>query len=64
MIEQLAKNLVDLKKEFVKIYDGKSQVQELIPKSTSETFSINQQMIWNCYISLQQRIPSITIHLN
>ena len=43
MIEQLAKNLVELKKEFAKIYDGKSQVQEVIPKSTSEIFSIPQQ---------------------
>ena len=36
MIEELAKNLVELKKEFVKIYDGKSQIQEVIPKSKSE----------------------------
>ena len=43
MIEQLAKNLIELKKEFAKIYDGKSQVQEVIPKSTSEIFSIPQQ---------------------
>ena len=43
MIEQLAKNLVDLKKEFVNIYDGKSQIQEIIPTSTSEVFSIPQQ---------------------
>lgn len=43
MIEELAKNLVKLKKEFAKIYDGKSQVQEVIPKSTSEIFSISQQ---------------------
>ena len=33
MIEELGKNLVELKKEFVKIYDGKSQIQEIIPKS-------------------------------
>ena len=32
MIEELAKNLVKLKQEFVNIYDGNSQIQELIPK--------------------------------
>jgi len=41
MIKDLAKNLVDLKKEFAKSYDGKSQVQEVIPKSNSELFPIN-----------------------
>ena len=42
MIEQLAKTLVELKKDLAKIYDGKSQVQEIIPKSTSDDFSIPQ----------------------
>ncbi|AFS80476.1 hypothetical protein NKOR_02910 [Candidatus Nitrosopumilus koreensis AR1] len=43
MIEQLAKNLVSLKKEFAKTYDGKSQMQEVIPISTSDLFQISQQ---------------------
>ncbi len=43
MIEQLAKNLVYLKKEFAKNYDGKSQMQEVIPISTSDSFPIKQQ---------------------
>jgi len=43
MIEDLAKNLVNLKKEFVKIYDGKSQIQEVIPVSKSDLFPIKQQ---------------------
>ena len=43
MIGQLAKNLVSLKKEFAKIYDGKSQMQEAIPISTSKSFQIKQQ---------------------
>ena len=43
MIEDLAKNLVNLKKEFAKIYDGKSQIQEVIPVSKSDLFQINQQ---------------------
>jgi len=43
MIEDLAKNLVHLKKEFARIYDGKSQIQEVIPVSKSELFPILQQ---------------------
>lgn len=43
MIEQLAKNIVELKKEFAKIYNGKSQIQEIIPKSISDAFPIPQQ---------------------
>jgi len=43
MIEELAKNLVNLKKEFAKIYDGTSQIQEVIPVSKSEMFPIKQQ---------------------
>jgi len=43
MIEGFAKNLVQLKKEFAKTYDGKSQIQEVIPISKSDLFPINQQ---------------------
>lgn len=43
MIEQLAQNLVSLKKEFEKTHSGKSQMQEVIPVTTSELFSIKQQ---------------------
>ncbi|QLH02582.1 hypothetical protein C5F47_02900 [Nitrosopumilus cobalaminigenes] len=42
MIEELAKNLVELKKEFVPIYDGNSQIQEVIPKSKSDLFPIEE----------------------
>ena len=42
MIEKLAENLVNLKKEFVSNYDGTSQIQELIPTSNSELFPIDQ----------------------
>jgi hypothetical protein len=42
MIEQLAKNLVSIKKEFVKNYDGQSQIQELIPISKSDMFPIEE----------------------
>lgn len=42
MIDEVAKNLVELKKEFVRVYDGKSQIQEVIPKSKSELFPIDE----------------------
>jgi len=42
MIEELGKNLVELKKEFVRTYDGNSQIQEVIPKSKSELFPIDE----------------------
>ncbi len=43
MIDALAKNLVHLKKEFAKNYAGKSQIQEVIPVTTSDLFPIPQQ---------------------
>jgi len=43
MIEDIAKNLVNLKKEFTKIYDGKSRIQEAIPVSESDLFPTLQQ---------------------
>lgn len=42
MIEEIASNLVNLKKEFVKEYDGKSQIQEIIPSSKSNLFPISE----------------------
>ena len=42
MIEELAQNLVTLKKEFVSLYDGNSQIQEAIPISKSELFPIEE----------------------
>jgi len=43
MIEELAKNLINLKNEFAKSYDGNSQIQEVIPVSKSDLFPIPQQ---------------------
>jgi len=42
MIKEIAKNLVELKKEFVNVYVGNSQIQELIPKSKSKSFPIEE----------------------
>ena len=43
MIEDLSKNLVTLKKEFASLYDGKSQIQEVIPSTSSELFDIPEE---------------------
>lgn len=43
MIHDIAKNIVNAKKEFSKIYSGSSQIQEILPLSPSETFPIDQK---------------------
>ncbi len=43
MIEDIAQNLINLKKEFASAYAGQSQIQELIPKFNSELFPIDQK---------------------
>ena len=43
MIEELSQNLIILKKEFASAYNGKSQIQEVIPVSTSKLFPIDQK---------------------
>ena len=45
MIEKLAENLVNLKKEFALNYEGTSQIQEIIPISKSELFPIDQDKL-------------------
>ena len=45
MIEQLAKNLQELKKEFFCLYDGTSNIQEAIPISESAKFPINEKFL-------------------
>ena len=42
MIENLAKNLVELKKNFVGNYHGNSQVKEVIPNLKSDSFPVEQ----------------------
>ncbi len=43
MIEKLAENLVNLKKEFASDYDGSSQIQEFLPLSNSDSFPIDKE---------------------
>ena len=45
MIDDIAKNLVNLKKEFAKIYDGTSQIQEIIPISTNQNIPIEPEYL-------------------
>ena len=42
MIEDIAKNLVELKQEFRRIYSGSSHIQEVIPLTESTYFPIQQ----------------------
>ena len=42
MIEEISKNLVNLKQEFRRTYSGTSHIQEIIPLSKSDDFPINQ----------------------
>ena len=62
MIEKLAKNLVNLKKQFVSDYEGTSQIQELIPISKSELFPINESEL-NTLHEFATKNPIITIPL-
>ncbi len=43
MIKNIARNLVQLKKEFVRVYDGTSHIQEVVPLSESDEFPIETQ---------------------
>ena len=42
MIEEMCQNLCLLKKEFARIYDGTSHIQEIIPSEPSDKFPISQ----------------------
>lgn len=42
MIEEISKNLVNLKQEFRRTYSGTSHIQEIIPLSKSDDFPIDQ----------------------
>ena len=42
MIEEIGKNLVKLKQEFKKNYDGTSHIQEVIPTTKSSSFPIDE----------------------
>ncbi len=43
MIEDMAKNLVDLKQKFSNVYEGNSHIQEVIPLSKSDIFPLDDK---------------------
>lgn len=43
MIEEIAKKLVKIKKEFVRVYTGISHIQEVVPLSRSDAFPIDEK---------------------
>ena len=45
IIEQLAQNLESMKKEFFDLYDGNSNIQEIIPVSESNKFPIDKKFL-------------------
>ena len=70
MIKEIAQNLVNLKKEFAKTYDGTSQIQEVIPILKSEKFPIddldslhnfakNNPIYYNSYEKTISDIPCV-----
>ena len=42
MIENIVKNLILAKQEFVKNYSGSSHIQEIIPSSVSKEFELDE----------------------
>ena len=50
MIEDSAKNLVELKQEFRRIYSGSSHIQEIIPLTESTYFSIRQDELKSLHL--------------
>ncbi len=42
MIDQVVKNLVKLKQEFTRVYDGNSHIQEVIPLEKSDNFPLSE----------------------
>ena len=42
MIEDLAKEIVNLKQEFTRVYEGNSHIQEVLPLSKSDSISLDE----------------------
>lgn len=45
MLDELVKNLVDVKQSFAKNYSGNAHIQEVIPSSVSEKFQLDSQIL-------------------
>ena len=50
MIEDSAKNLVELKQEFRRIYSGSSHIQEIVPLTESTYFPIRQDELESLHL--------------
>ena len=52
MIEEISKNLVNLKQEFRRTYSGTSHIQEIIPLSNSDDFPIDFCALLECTVGV------------
>ena len=50
MIEEIGKNLVKLKQEFMQIYDGTSHIQEVIPTTKSSLFPVDENHLESLHL--------------
>jgi len=54
MIEDIAKNIVELKQEFRRIYSGSSHIQEIIPLAESDSFPITKTELKSLHLFATQ----------
>ena len=54
MIEDIARNLIQLKQEFRNIYSGTSHIQEVIPLSKSDSFPISQNDLNSLHLFVEK----------
>ena len=45
MLDELVKNLVNVKQSFAKNYSGNAHIQEIIPSSVSEKFQLDTKIL-------------------
>ena len=50
MIDEIAKNLVEVKQQFRRIYSGNSHIQEIVPLANSDSFPINQNELESLHL--------------
>ena len=54
MIEDISKNIVELKQEFRRIYSGSSHIQEIIPLTESDSFPITKTKLKSLHLFATQ----------
>ena len=55
MIDKIVDNLVRMKQNFAKIYDGNAHIQEVIPINSSKEFPINEQNLAQLHTFAQKK---------